>query len=336
MTTKKYILGTFSRKYIFQFIIFILTFIFLTVLSFAFCQKATEDFSERQRYKNAELNEIIFSHSPDFEEAFLNFNGSSYAYTGSGRRLNTDIFMSKTDRTYSGNPICFNGGLSANECVLSENLTYKFGLKVGDTLRLAVGGKGESFEFLIKEILPAQKGIDSKYMHEGMLILGENTEFIKNGKYIYTSFAKDADEYKSLVDDSARERSVVLTDEIVKRNGWRLFGYASLSLFLLCVFIAVCELLIFAKMGKKYKDYSILDSYGMSRLKLFGVIFHDLGIKYLLALVLNHLLWFARLSYFGASYFVPATVFLVLSLITVTVLAFIIDRRETIWHKIIN
>ena len=335
MTNKAHFSSVFIRKYIYQFVIFLLCLVFLTVLSFSVCEKATENYEEKVRYETAELNEIVFSTQSGYTEPFYSFGGSAYAFTSDGHRINTDVFMTLTDVSYEKNPLFYKGGLPAGGCAVSENLTFKFGLSVGDTLCLKVGSNERSFDYVISEILPAQSGVDSKYMHEGVIILSENTDFVNEGKHIFTAFVKDWDrEYLGLVEDPARGSSVVFTKEIVEAAKGKLITYALLSVLATWIFIAACEILIFSKMGKKYKDYSLLCSYGISKRGLFGTVFKDHCIKYLFPLLINFLIWLTRLWYYHNSYAVPALTYLGLIAITVVALTFITVMRKNRCPKI--
>ncbi len=336
MTDKARISSVFIRKYIFQLAVCLLTLVFLTVLSFSVCEKATESYAERERYKAAALNETVFSTAGGYDEDFYSFGGSAYAYSEDEHRINADVLMTVSGREYKDNPLYLRHALSDGSCAVSENLAVKYSLKAGEKLILHVGTDEKLFDFVISEILPAESGIDSKYMHEGIIILSENAEFINEAKkYIFISFTKDNDgEYVGLVDDPARGASVVFADDIVKSAEGKLITYAILSTLALWVFIAVCEILIFGKMGRKYRDYSILSTYGISSRRLFGRVLLDHCIKYLLAFAVNFSIWYIKLGYYRTAYTVPAITFLGIGALTVIVLTFITVMRKNRCPKI--
>jgi hypothetical protein len=243
--------------------------------------------------------------------------------------------MTVEGKSYAKNPLYLKNTLSEGCCAISENLADKYGLCIGDTVTLKEGIDEIAFDFTVSEILPAQSGVDGKYMHEGVVILSESKDFIKAGKYIFVSFIRDWDaEYLNLIDDPARGSSVVFTKDIIKAAEARLITYALLSAFALWVFIAVCEILSFSKMGRKYRDYLILGCYGISRIRLFGKVFSDDAIKYLLPLILNFAIWFLRLKTYRLAYTVPATVYLAVGLVTVIALTLITVMRKQECQKI--
>ncbi len=334
MTDNARFSSAFIRKYIFQLAVFLLTLVFITVLSFSVCEKATEGYAEMERYRGATLNETVFSHVAGYEENFYIFGGSAYAFSDDGHRLNTDVLMTVGAGEYNGSPLYLKHTLSEGACAVSENLAVKYSLKLGETLNIHVGDE-KLYNYVISELLPAQSGIDGKYMHEGIVILSENAEIINEAKHIFVSFTKDNDgQYPSLVDDSARGASVVYSKNIIKSAKARLITYAVLSTLALWVFIAVCEILVFGKMGRKYRDYSILSSYGISKRRLFGTVFLDHCIKYMLALTVSFFVWYARLSYYRAMYVTPALTFLGIGAITVIALTFITVMRKNRCPKI--
>ncbi len=335
MTDNARLTSVFIRKYIFQLSVFLLTLVFLTVLSFSVCEKATESYAERARYKAAALNETVFSTVPGYEENFYSFGGSAYAYSEDEHRLNADVLMTVSGKEYKGNPLYLSHSLSDGTCAVSENLAVKYSLKVGEKLSIHVGKDEKLFDFVISEILPAQSGVDAKYMHEGVIILSETPAFINEGKHIFISFTKDNDgAYAGLVDDPARGEPVVHTKDIIKSAEGKLITYAVLSAVALWVFIAVCEILIFGKMGRKYRDYSILSTYGISKHRLFGTVLFDHCVKYMLALVINFLIWLIRLGYYRAAYITPALTFLGIGALTVIALALITVMRKNRCPKI--
>lgn len=338
MTDKARVSSVFIRKYIFQFAVCLLTLVFLTVLSFSVCEKATESYAERERYKAAWLNETVFSAVPGYEENFYSFGGSAYAYSENEHRINADVLMTVSGNEYKDNPLYLRHAPSEGSCAVSENLAVKYGLEAGKTLSVHVGKDEKLFNFVISEILPAESGIDGKYMHEGIIVLSENGDFISEAKkYIYIAFTRDNDgEYVGLTDDPARGASVVFADDIIKSAEGKLITYAVLSTLALWVFIAVCEILIFGKMGRKYRDYSILSTYGISKHRLFGKVLFDHCIKYMLALTVNFLIWYIKLGYYRVAYLVPALTFLGIGALTVIALTFITVMRKNRCPKIIR
>ncbi len=329
MTDNARLSSVFIRKYIFQLAVFLLTLVFLTVLSFSVCEKTTESYAERERYKAATLNEIVFSHVAGYEESFYSFGGSAYAYSEDEHRLNADVLMTVSGTEYKGNPLYLRRSLSDGTCAVSENLAVKYSLNVGEKVSVHVGKDEKLYDYVISEILPAESGIDGKYMHEGIIILSENQAFINEGKHIFISFTKDNDgEYLGLVDDPARGAAVVFTKDIIKSAEGKLITYAVLSTLALWVFIAVCEIFIFGKMGRKYRDYSILSTYGISRRRLFGTVLFDHCIKYMLAFAVSFLIWFVKLGYYRAAYIMPALAFIGIGAITVVALTIITVMRE--------
>lgn len=334
MTDKAQFSSVFFRKYIFQFIILLLSLVFLTVLSLSICQSATESYAERERYRSAELNEVIFSLSPGYSESFYSFGGSAYAFTEDGHRINTDVMMTVDGNEYIENPLYFKSMLPEGRCAVSENLAAEFSLSEGERVSIKVGNES-LFDFTVIEILPAQSGVDGKYMHEGVIILSENMDLVNAGKHIFISFAKDWEaEYVDLVDDPARGKPVVYTKELIKSESTSLMIYAIASTLSLWVFIGLCEILIFSKMGRKYRDYSILSGYGISRKRLFLKVLFDNCIKYIIPLLINFLIWFIRLSYYHSKYMAPALFFLGTGALTVLMLTFITVMRKNRCLKI--
>jgi len=336
MTDKARVSSVFIRKYIFQLAVCLLTLVFLTVLSFTVSEKATESYAERERYKAAWLNETVFTTVPGYEENFYCFGGSAYAYSEDEHRINADVLMTVSGNEYKDNPLYLKHAPSDGGCAVSENLAVKYRLKTGEKLSLHVGKDEKPFDFVISEILPAESGIDGKYMHEGIIVLSENTDFISEAKkYIFISFTRDNDgEYVGLADDPARGASVVFADDIIKSAEGKLITYAVLSTLSLWIFIAVCEILVFGKMGRKYRDYSILSTYGISKRRLFGKVLFDHCIKYMLALTVSFLIWYIKLGYYRAAYTVPALTFLGIGALTVIVLTFITVMRKNRCPKI--
>lgn len=334
MTDKAHYTSVIFRKYVFQVGIALFTLLFLTVLSLSVTEKATKSYAERERYRDSELNETVFSATPDYEESFYSFNGCAYAY-GGGHRLNADVLMTVEGKSYRKNPLYLKSILPEGGCAISENLAQKNGIDVGDVITVKEGINEIPFDFTVSEILPAQSGIDEKYMHEGIIILSENRDFVKAGKYIFISFVKDwGAEYLNLIDDPARGPSVVFTKDIIKAAESRLVVYALLSTVALWVFIAACEALIFAKMGRKYRDYLILGCYGISRGRLFCKVFSDNAIKYLLSLVISFVIWFLRFKMYRFAYFIPALTFLAVGIITAVILTLITVMRKQECQKI--
>ncbi len=319
---------TFFRKYIFQFVISLLSLTFLTVLFFAIGEKAVYNYAQIVRYSSTDLNEIVFSTSPDYEEVFYDFGGSAYAYAGDGQRLNCDIFMTHAAGKYEKNPLYLKAHLNEGECALSQNLAYRFGIAVGDRLQLRIGREEALFDFYVGVILPAQSGVDTKYMHEGVLILSENKQLTEYGRFVYTSFIKNGDEYKNLVDDSMRGSPILFTDVIIRQSVASLFVYTLVSVFALCIFIAVSEMLIFSKIGKKYRDYAILHSYGMGKSRLWRMLYLDMAIKYILPLAVVLCIGVIKLQYYHILHLIPLFVFFAVGVLIVTILTFIIIKRR--------
>lgn len=333
MTDNARLSSVFFRKYIFQAVIALLCMLFLTVLSFSVCEKATESYAERTRYRTAELNEIVFSSVPSFEESLYCFGGGAYAFTDDGHRLSADVLMTVGGRVYKDNPLYLKSTLSEGTCAISRNLAAEFNVGIGETVSVQSGEK--SFTFTVSEILPAQSGIDAKYMHKGIVILSENTALTETAKHIFVSFTKDwSGEYQGLVDDPARGDSVVFTEDKVKSAELSLFIYALLSTVALWVFIAVCEIFIFARMGRKYRDYEILSGYGISKARLFARVFTDCLIKYILPLLLNLLIWFIKLRIYKTAYLIPSAILVALGMITVLALTLITVTRKNRCPKI--
>ncbi len=326
MTFKAPSTNTFVRKYMFQFLIFLFSLILLMVLSAFISEKATKNHAQMVRFQATEFNEIVFSSVPNFDEAFYNFNGNASAYTKNGKRMLCDILMTDNERTYEKNPLYLKHTPEEGCCAISENLAFQFGLSVGDLLKLTVGSDNTAFEFQISDILPAQSGIDEKYSFYGVLILSENTDFIENGRYIYTSFTKDGDEYHGLLNDA--KRNIIYTENIIKEAKNQLLIYALVAIVVFSAAIALFEIIIFSKIGKKYRDYSILVSYGIPQKRFFGVVYRDMFIKYLLPLIIIFVIGFVQFSYYRISYILPSGIFAAIGVIFITVFTFIIVRRE--------
>ena len=341
MTEKTRFPSVIFRKYVFQVGISLFCLLFYTILSLAVCQKATLSYAERERYRKAELNEIVFSHSSDYEEPFYSFNSCARVY-GGGHRMNADILMTVGGKSYRGNPLYFKNSLPKGGCAISENLASDFNVCKGDTVTVTVGSQGKEFDFTVSEILPAESGIDGKYMHEGIVILAENTDVIGAVKentevgeicnYIFISFTKDHDGFEA--PDNSRENFLVYTEDLIASAEGRLITYALLSTAALWVFIALSETVIFSRVGKKYRDYIILSYYGISRTRLFAKVLLDNSIKYLLPLAVSFFIWLLRLRIYRMAYLVPALTFAAIGIITVTVLTLITVMRKQGCQKI--
>ena len=333
MTDKARFSSVFFRKYIFQAVIALLCLLFLTVLSFSVCEKAAEAHAEKTRYESAALNEMVFSSVPAFEESLYCFSGSAYAFTEGGQRLNSDVLMTVIGRQYKDNPLYLKDALPEGSCAVSINLAAEYKVSLGDTLSIVSGEK--TFAFTVSMILPAQSGIDAKYMHSGIVILSECTELSETAKHIFVSFTKDWNgEYQGLIDDPARGDSVVFTEDIISSAAASLIIYALLSTLTLWAFITVCEIFVFAKMGRKYRDYEILCTYGISKRRLFIRVLFDHVIKYIIPIILSLVVWLIKLRIYRLSYIIPALTFVGIGTVTVLALTVITVMRKNRCPKI--
>lgn len=337
MTDKLLPITLFIRKYLFHLIISLLFFVFLTVLSLFTCEKVTESRALIARYRAAELNETVFTVSKSYEEVFYSFNGSAYCFTENGRRISADVLMAEENGEFGKSPLGFNGGLSAGECAVSENLSFKFGLSLGDSLTFSVGSDGKCFDFKISALLPAQGGIDGKYMHDGVVILSESREMIREVRSVnLIAFTKDREtEYAGLItDDPSRKSPVVYSEELIKNAERSLLFCAVISLLCTAFVVAAAEMLVFGRIGKKYEDYLIMKVYGISRGRLLLTVLRDNAIKYIPPLLMTFLIFFARLRCYHTAFIYPALAFSAACAVGIAVLTLMTVMRKNKCLKI--
>ncbi|MBR2650333.1 MAG: hypothetical protein IKD45_01600 [Clostridia bacterium] len=305
-------LGFLYRKYFGALLTVILTAVCLYFVFYFFAGDIAAAQCKLDRLSATDKNEAVFADTPMGNESFINFNGSLYIGSGD-KRVNCDLLMLRTEGKYENNPFGFGGTLAADECAVSNNLLYSYGLSLGDTVSV----KGTKSSFRIAAALPACSGIDDKYNHEGIVILGNDTSLTSNYSFSYLSFVTNGDSYMGL------DKIIFLVR--IKDGARSALTSAFLLMLLFTALTAVLWELLIGR--KKYADFTLYASYGMRTGSLFVKVLLSVLARYFLPTVLVMLLWLSRLSYYGSSYIVPMLIYITVCALLSVILALIIHGR---------
>ena len=300
------------RKYFSALLTVMLSAVCLYFIFYFFAEDISAARCKLDRIGATTRNEAVFSGEPMEDESFINFNGSLYIGMDN-KRINCDLLMVREGEKYSDNLIGFGGALAAGECALSKNLLSAYGISVGDVIEV----RGTSVTYRVAAELPASAGIDDKYLHEGIALIGYSEELCSEYGFSYLSFVKDGDSYMSL-------DKIIYTKHIAAAaESELLLGFVLLSVFSALVII-LWELLIGRR---KYSDLSLLATWGMKPTSLFLRVFGTVLLRYFVPALAIALIWFSKLSYYGVSYILPMLLYLAIYAGEVLVCAVIIYRR---------
>lgn len=300
------------RTYLFHIIIFAIVLIADVFIFQFFAENATVACSEIKRVNDAPHNEIVFSYEPTGDDSFYYIK--QYHATGAKNiNVSCDILM-VTDpaRTYKNNDIYFEGTLGGGACAVSGNLAREYGLNTGDVLKIS----GTDKTFKVERLITAQTGINKEYRHEGIVVLGYDGELLDK-TYSYVSFTTDGDSYPSLID-------LVYIGRWKEESSQDLLTYAGIALAAFCAAMAVCERFLFTS---RRQDYRVLVSLGKSSPGLFGVIWAENALKYLLPPFVAAAIYSVWLAGFGTMYLITSLYLPCAAVAAITAYSLILVRR---------
>lgn len=272
---------------------------------------STKSVSEINRVNHSPSNEIVFAGAQNEGECFYYLK--NYAAVGStNKNALSDIFMTLPGTQYGENTISFSGTLEGQTCAVSANIAKKYGLNVGERARII----GTDKEFTVAEIINAQSGIDSDYLHEGIIVISYDEELLDRN-YLYVSFTNDSDAYKSL------ER-LIYVEDMKNGKGAELCLYLLIALFVLGGVMALCETLLFRQ---RREDYFILSEMGAP----FGAMLLRVSLenllKYTLPAIISLMIFGAVYGSYGVAYIIPALCFALACIGTGLAYSLIFTRR---------
>ena len=282
------------------------------LLTFAFLAgKTVSAAAELRRTTGAPHNEIVIAGEANSPKPFLYLK--NYAALGkTGENALSDILMLMPGIEYDSNNIDFSGTLESGTCAVSANIAAKYGLSVGDTARIIGAGK----TFRVAQLLPAQDGLDEKYLHEGLIVLAYDEELLDRN-YQYISFVTDGDAYRSL-------DTLLYVEDIQKESIGELILCGCIAVLAAAAVIAVSECFLFRARREDYKTLSYL---GTSTASLFTRIFAECILRYVLPLVAVSAIFEAVYYSYAEAYGIPAACFTGASVLLSAIYSFIVIRR---------
>ncbi len=227
-------------------------------------QNAASDCAQIKRVNTSPVNEIVYSYARNEGETFYYLRETAVA--GANGNAVSDVFMTLPSVEYGSNCIYFSGSLQSGTCAVSENVAERYGLRVGDTAKVI----GTDVVLWVASVLPAQKGLDEDYKHEGIIVLAYDAELLDGG-WRYVSFGTDGDAYYGL-------DRLLYVDDLDDGCATRLCAYAAIAVAVVAAVVALCEVFLFKA---RRADYSVLVSAGMRSCRLFATVLADNFIKYL-------------------------------------------------------
>ncbi|MBQ8380496.1 MAG: hypothetical protein IJY18_01240 [Clostridia bacterium] len=268
--------------------------------------------ADADRIRETDNTEAVFSSLPQSSgEGFMLFGGT-HILKG-GKRVNCDLLMAMADTEYKDNYFAFYTPLAEGECVVSKNLSASYGIKAGDTLTVS----GTDISYKVKEFIPAVSGIDEKYMHEGVIILGRNTEVVRGREHSYLTFFENGDGYVGRDSIIFFENSLMSLLPIVDRG-----------ILFICLFfvlnMAVWELLI----GRRsFADLRRSAELGIRPVSLYLKLISSLLFKYFLPAPVMLLIWLPKLGCYGKSFYLPMLLCLGVLILLIFIYSLPIYRR---------
>lgn len=262
----------------------------VNVLVFAFLMaNTTSACAEIKRINDAPHSEIVFANDKNGEDSFY-YLKQHHLVGGKNTNVSCDIFMISSDIEYGHNDIYFSGTLTKGTCAVSKNLAGKYGVDVGDTVKIV----GTDKTLKVARLITAQSGIDKEYLHEGIVVISFDEDLLSK-QYSYVSFATDGDAYHSLI-------SLVFIRNWMSENISTVCIAAAIFFAALCGTMVVCELFLFAS---RRRDYPILVSMGCKSKSLFIKIWLENALKYLTPVVISVLCFMPQLVCYGLMYAWP-------------------------------
>ena len=283
---------------------------YLIVLLFV-AGSAVGSASELRRANNAPHNEVVFAKAPNGEECFIYLN--NYSVSGETRKnAVSDILMVSPETDYQSNNISFAGTLESGTCAVSANIAAKYGLGIGDKARVL----GTDKTFTVVKLLPAQKGLDEAYLHEGVVVLSyDKTLLNRNFKYI--SFMTDGDEYNEL-DDLVYVKDMK-TESIVD-----LLISTAIVTLTVAASMVISERFIFRR---RRQDYKTLCRLGAGARWLYMRIFAESLLRYVLPAIILLEIFAVRYVSYTSAFYIPAACFVAACTVFSAMYSFIIVRR---------
>lgn len=302
------------KIHLLRYISFFLVFLFSAVtLSFLFYPSVTDSANLNTYSSVNNVNEIWFGSSSVENDCFINLNGFYFANLSS-KAISSDLLMQMESSNYECNIFNINYHLNADECILTKNIANEHRLGIGDEIAC------KDYRFRISDIIEPLSGIDDKYNHNGIIILGYRNEMIinKNASFIYFAFNGDG----------GINATKVISIETRKNNykhSLLIKGLIISGVYLIAALVV--ELIVF---HYKKSSYSIYRNMGIKPYKLFLNMLLDGVIKYVLPVALSLLLFIGLINSYLVSYLLCAgLIVLVMSLIAIiTSLLYFIRRSK--------
>lgn len=250
---------------------FAFTFVFLLIASYFYIPSIIEGRTNYKLYTSANVNEVWFTEMPITKDCFINLNGKKFLYYND-KSISVDIFMQLNEVEYENNLFNLKKNLNEDECVISKNIAYEYNIKIGDYIYSSDGVIG----FKVVSFFASQNGVDDKYLHSGIAVLGENVNFIPKTSVEYACFLKDGNGLFNV------NRIVFLNSKI------RLYkhNYENNLLSLFIAFVAICAINEIVIFRKKIYDYRLIYSEGISKIKMLCSVLSDSFIKYIVPVLL--------------------------------------------------
>ncbi len=270
--------------------------------------------TEVRRASAAPCNEVVFSELPTASDTFYYLN-QMHLVGARQTQVDCDILMADPATDYGMNAISFGGNLAAGECAVSRNLAEAYGLALGDEVKALQ----TDMVYRVAAYLPAQTGLDRKAGRAGIVVVSYAEEMLKF-KYSYVSFALNGDEYAGMtahayLPDWGREGMIsLLTDAAV-----------CILAFLACT--ALGDYFLF-RLTARHSDFHAFAVMGMGQGRLFGQIFGENFLKYLLPLLLAVGLFAMNLKCYGIMYALPMSAFAALAAGLVLLYSWYLTRRS--------
>lgn len=278
------------RTYLLHLIIAVIALV-VNILIFEFLMAgATFACAEIKRINDAPHNEIIFSGEINGEDSFY-YLKQHHLVGSKNTNVSCDIFMVSPDTQYANNDIYFSGTLEKGTCAVSNNLAGKYGVNIGDTVKIV----GIDKTLKVARLITAQSGIDKEYLHDGIAVIAYDEDLLSK-QYSYVSFTTDGDEYHSLI-------SLVFINDWINENVSTICIYSAIFLAALCGTMVVCELFLFTS---RRKDYSVLVLIGCKAKSLFIKIWLENSLKYLVPVIIAVVSFLPQLICYGFMYALPA------------------------------
>ena len=260
----------------------------LALIFYFFVPSTITNFSTYSQLTKSSFDEVWFTSIADEGDCYLSLNGQTFVTKEGEKNLSVDIFMQLDSSNYDEDFFAVNEPINPGECVISKNVAKDYGINVGDKLSCKLYSDG----FVVTGIIDAYEGIDDKYLHEGICLIGYSSSLIPPENAHYVTFTANADGIFGLERVIFLKNRITTIRDTITKNA--------------IMFVCSCLLMtlfeeIFIYRKRKFDYKKDLDT-GKNKTSVFGNLVLDSIIKYCLPFAIGMLVLMSYFDIYTAGY----------------------------------